>query len=896
MFRIDLPFTDAHLLLTPRLGGMSRYSQVAILALVLAVLLFLIFRLYRHELKLIPKRFAVLLAVLRLCLVASLFVVTSMKPALARTISETVPSKVLIAIDRSDSSSVADPQRSQLEKLELAKGLHLVRDICDDATLDGWIQEARNGAYSPSDKAKYDKVVERIDALTRNQVAMRVLDPDGANVLKAIGDKHFIDAIQFTQANDGLPHEWDQLKPVLDELNAKPPGNAFTDLKQPLVRAIERGGNGEGKLLGLVIVTDGQHNWGKSPLNKARELGERGVPIFFVALGAKDPPPDVALLSVKATPPTVFKNAYTSIEARVLVNNLPPGKLKVTLTYPDRPDAKKREPLIEEIVHDGANGPRLVTFTARMDEPGTETLTVTAELIPNDPHDPRKDTRPENNSRPVTVNVSPDKAKVLLVDGEVRWEFHYLQTALMLDKTMDTTSVVFDQPRINAVSEEGAKKMGLPDLTLPKDPEALMAYDCIILGDVSAEQVGRTEREKLEKYVSERGGTLVLLAGKRSMPMEFLREGDPFSKMLPISNPKIVKTDAGFRLTLTAEGLQTGFLRMEPNAGESAETWSHLPPHYWAISGRAKTGAVTLAYVPQVNMPTDPAAARDVERNNALIVRQNFGFGKVVYVGIDSTWRWRFKKGDLYNHRFWSQVIRWAASDRALVAGNEFVRFGSREPVYRADEEVEMVARLGDKVKKLGPEALAGARLIRKPKPGAEESIGLMPLKPHPVIPREYDGAQANLPPGEYDVELVIPDIEDKLNGPDGKKLRVALPGAARRHGRNARLEHELASDGRPRGPERRAGVPRGASKRVDRTIEKPQRHARVHGGTKDVAIVVDVAAVCRSVDGGMGSAEVRGVAVGLSRSMRVTILAGHTGTNSCCGSGCWSGMQWLRL
>jgi hypothetical protein len=235
----------------------------------------------------------------------------------------------------------------------------------------------------------------------------------------------------------------------------------------------------------------------------------------------------------------------------------------------------------------------------------------------------------------------------------------------------------------------------------------------------------------------------------------------------------VVKADAGFRVTLTAEGQQTGFLRMETNAGASAETWAGLPPHYWAITGRAKDGAVTLAHVPQVNAPKDPTAAREVERNNALIVRQNFGFGKVVFVGIDSTWRWRFKKGDLYNHRFWSQVIRWAASDRAMVAGNEFVRFGAREPVYRADEEVEIVARLSDKVKKLGPEALAGARLIRKPKPGQEEVIGLMPLKPHPVIPREYDGSQANLPPGDYDIELVIPDIEEKLNGPDGKKLRA---------------------------------------------------------------------------------------------------------------------------
>src|SRR5687768_8309803 len=103
MFRIDFPFTDAHLLLTPRLSGLSRYTQVALLGLILAVLLFLIYRLYRHELKVIPRRFALLLLALRLALVGSLFLVTSMKPALSRTVTETVPSKVLVAVDRSDS-------------------------------------------------------------------------------------------------------------------------------------------------------------------------------------------------------------------------------------------------------------------------------------------------------------------------------------------------------------------------------------------------------------------------------------------------------------------------------------------------------------------------------------------------------------------------------------------------------------------------------------------------------------------------------------------------------------------------------------------------------------------------------------------------------------------------
>ena len=772
MFRIELPATDACLLLTPRLGYFSPRAQLGILLVALLLVAYLILRLYRTELRVVSRRLALVLLGLRLALVATLLAVTSLKPSLAHTTSETIPSKVLLAIDRSDSMDVTDAQRGLAEKLELARGLGFVRDLADDATLDGWIREAKAGR-APASTERLDRVTARIDSLTRRQIASQVLDPAGGDLLAAIGAKHELDVANFTQATAEIPGTWPAVGKSLATDPSAPGGN-FTDLKQPMLRALERGG-GDGKLLGVVVLTDGQHNWGAGPGAKTRELGQRGVPIYFVGTGAREPPPDLAMLSVRATPPTVFKNAYTTVEARVLVNNLPPGKVRVTLNYPDAPGAKKRAPLVEEITHDGTNGPRLVTFTARMEQAGTETLTVTAEHEPARPGDPRKDTRPENNSRPVVVTVSPDKAKVLLVDGEVRWEFHYLQTALVRDETMDTTSVVFDQPRLNVVDAEGTRRMGLPELALPKDPDALLNYDCIILGDITPDQLPRAGRERLEKYVSERGGTLVLLAGKRSMPMEFVRDGDPFQKLLPIRNPKVFKADAGFKIALTGEGAQTGFLRLDPNPGVSAETWANLPPHYWAITGQAKEGAVTLAHVAPGIVFNTPKENRDWERNNGLVVRHNYGFGKVVYVGIDSTWRWRFKKGDTYNHRFWSQVIRWAASDRALIAGNEYVRFGSREPVYRADQELELVVRLSEKVRNLKKDAMAGARLWHKPRAGPETAVALMPLRPHPVIPREFVGSQGNLPPGDYEIELVIPDIEDKLNGPDGKKLRARV-------------------------------------------------------------------------------------------------------------------------
>jgi hypothetical protein len=449
---------------------------------------------------------------------------------------------------------------------------------------------------------------------------------------------------------------------------------------------------------------------------------------------------------------------------------LPAGKIKITVAYPEASDLSPRLPIIEFVDFDGVNQPPPRTIPVKMDRAAAERLTVTVEIIGKD-GGIIEDRFPENNIRQVVVHVAPDKAKVLLVDGESRWEQYYLQTALRRDPTMETGSVVFDQPRLNLVKEEEISAMKLPDLQLP-GPTELPRHDCIILGDVSPEQLPEADRVRLEKFVADRGGTLVILAGKRSMPLEFMGPDDPIGRMLPITQPHVLSRKDGFRATLTSEGVQTGFLRLETEAASSEERWAGLPLHYWAIVGTAKPAAVALAYVTPADRPPDPPD----ERANALFVRQKYGFGQVVFVGLDSTWRWRFKQGDKYHHRFWSQVIRWAASDRALIAGNDYVRFGVREPVYRGDQEVEMLARLGEKAKNLDRDALVAARLFRKTAAGnREESAALVSLKPSPEVPGQYEGAQANLPPGDYQMELILPDLDEKLHGPDGKKLRASF-------------------------------------------------------------------------------------------------------------------------
>jgi hypothetical protein len=71
------------------------------------------------------------------------------------------------------------------------------------------------------------------------------------------------------------------------------------------------------------------------------------------------------------------------------------------------------------------------------------------------------------------------------------------------------------------------------------------------------------------------------------------------------------------------------------------------------------------------------------------------GAGKVLYTGIDSTWRWRRGPGDAIYERFWSQVVRWAVAER-LSAADDRVRLGTDRLVYEPPLRVTIDALLDD--------------------------------------------------------------------------------------------------------------------------------------------------------------------------------------------------------
>jgi hypothetical protein len=798
MFRIPLPSHDAALLLIPRWGELAGPLQVALLLLIALVPVGLVLWLYRYELRLVARSSAAALLLLRLVVLFLLLFLVLLQPVVGRDVSTPLPGRVLVAVDRSDSIDVADPQRPAADKLRLARALRLTAGV-PDAQLDDWLRQYEKGGpqWGPGDDDKrqaHDKLLQQVDELTRSQVARRVLGADGVHLLDALAVRHKVDLVGFAQ------DAWDVRPDQLDELfrqlrgpagekdrppeGAKEPGpdaprppanaSAYTDLRLPLEQGLKRSGEDQGKILGVVVLTDGQHNWGPSPVKKALELGEHQVPVYPVALGSRRPPPDVALVDVKA-PPAAFKDVDVGVDARFKISGLPAQDVVVELQRPGQP------PLEEHIKHDGTDRYYSVHFQVRLDKAGAQALTVAARPVGGE-------IRTDNNGRPVVINVADDKARVLLIDGEARWEFHYLQSALLRDRTMDVHSVVFSQPRLGKISEEELQKVGNPSLALPPDQDSLAPYDCIILGDVTPEQLPAADRLRLEKYVADRGGTLVLLAGKRAMPLAYAgndraagADEDPLLRLLPVEQPRAVTPADGFHVTLTEEGKLTTFLQMDPAPDQSLGRWAGFPPHGWGVVGKAKPGAVTLATVPDDAAGKDDRKAGEREKERGLIVRQHYGFGRVLFVGLDSTWRWRYKVGDTYHHRFWGQAIRWAASDKPLVAGNDYLRFGTQEPVFRQGQEVEVDVRLAEQTGPLGPDALAGARVLRQGEGGAgEQAVALVPLKRREAQPRVLEGKVRDLLPGRYELELAIPELADKLTappGPDGKpaKLRASF-------------------------------------------------------------------------------------------------------------------------
>jgi hypothetical protein len=148
----------------------------------------------------------------------------------------------------------------------------------------------------------------------------------------------------------------------------------------------------------------------------------------------------------------------------------------------------------------------------------------------------------------------------------------------------------------------------------------------------------------------------------------------------------------------------------------------------------------------------------EAERQYAVIVHQHYGFGQVLWLGIDSTWRWRHRVGDRYHHRFWGQLGRWAAENKA-AAGNDYVKFGPEKTDIEVGEDAILRARFTQQFLNRHPDLKARVEVRRagdeSPRPFS--TLEMIRSEARPLV---YDARAVSLPPGEYTVTLIVENAQ----------------------------------------------------------------------------------------------------------------------------------------
>ncbi|MBK7645378.1 MAG: VWA domain-containing protein [Planctomycetes bacterium] len=589
----------------------------------------------------------------------------------------------------------------------------------------------------------------------------------------------------------------DTLEPVTDLKDLSGRGRT-TQIGSALsqVLASHRGRN----VSDIVIVSDGRSNAGTPPLEVARAAGAAGIRVHTVVVGDTRPEKN-ALVQIAEVPPSALEGDEIELSVRVAGRGLPAGTQASVVLEELDPNGDAR-PLAEEQVELDENGRRVVLLAPPLEGVARTNERRFRVRIPPLPEETLRD----DNAVEFSVHVTPEKIRVLLVEGYPRWEYRYLKN-LLLRSDQNLEVQCFLLSATPDFVQESTK--GLPPLaTVPTGRKDLLDhYDVVILGDVNPYKISpdplRCEEflNSLHEFV-ERGGGLICQAGEIDNPRAFL--GTPLEELLPVVVDPTGVSSADlsggeeFHGVLEDPSNPHEVVRLVPDAAENRALWetdNGLRGFTWFYPVlRAKPGAQVLLRHP---------SAHNAQGNYPLIVCGYFPAGRTLFMGVDSTFMWRFRFGDRFHERFWRNALRWVALGR-LKSGDRRVQLDALRSRYNLDERVVIEGRVLDEDYRPSEAPTVDAHLSAPD--GADSELKLTLVPDHPGLYRASLDVDR---PGLYrvwteskgvrtasaDFEVVLPSRENSDPAPDPDlmaRLAQASGGGAYELANLARIEERF--------------------------------------------------------------------------------------------------------
>ena len=513
----------------------------------------------------------------------------------------------------------------------------------------------------------------------------------------------------------------------------------------------------------VLLLSDGQTTEGE-PLLKAAEVAkQKGVPIFAVGLGDPAPARDLELTDMLVDE-VVFVDDLVRFEAKLLSRGFDTNEPVTIRLKRKMPGATKVEELDKIIVPaPPSGGTRRIEIVHRPKETGE--ITFTLEIDPKE-----REIQLDNNAISRVVNVRKERLKVLLVDGEPRYEFRYLKSFLERDRTIDLKVVLLSSSPEYSEQDPYA----LPRFPSVKEgPDGLFSYDVVILGDADPGFLNAAQMKNLVEFVTQKGGGLLFVAGENFNPLTYKRT--PLEPLLPIllddaRNPSASgPTLPAFRPMLTPEGATHPIFRFGSDISSSRRIWDALPELNWYLEAPKKQPAAFVLAAHPTARGTDGAPL-------PILLYQFNGAGKVMFNAVDDTWRWRFRVGDNGPFgRFWIQTIRFLA--RSKLLGQKQAEVTTDRKRYTRNQTVQIQVRFPNP----GIAPTTGGVHVEVSKKG--QGPRKVALRLSSGSKNVFEGALPQLPEGEYDVKLLpppvltgsLPTTSFRVDPPAGELERVQM-------------------------------------------------------------------------------------------------------------------------
>jgi uncharacterized membrane protein len=417
----------------------------------------------------------------------------------------------------------------------------------------------------------------------------------------------------------------------VDEFVTHEASGAASAIGDSLIKVLEEGRGRS--LAAVVLASDGSDTEGGLSSERLAQIAAFGVPVHTVGVGRERMPEDLELGQV-FVPESAFPSS--TIAARVNIRHDGGAAARVSVYSGDQ--------LLQSVP---------ITLP-----PGSTTTTAWVELTLDDPgyhplrfsvHSEGEEQELRNNRQSALVKVEAKQFRVLYYEGEPRWEYKFLRRAVENQRELSLATLLKVSP--NKFYRQGIETPEQLANGFPETRAELFGFDAVIIGSVAAASFSEDQLENIRAFVSERGGSLLMLAGRSGLGNGGWGQS-AIADLLPTALPP--SADESFvrekvKVRLTPDGSNNRALRLEDSEADNTLAWETLPQ----VADYQRLGRLK------------PAARAWVEGDNGaevlpLLVAQRFGRGHSYIMATGGTWRWQMSLPveDDRHERFWQQFLR----------------------------------------------------------------------------------------------------------------------------------------------------------------------------------------------------------------------------------------------